>query len=108
MKIELLVNGESYEVDIEPQRTLANALRIDCRASQAPTWAASTECADLLYRAARGGGAVCSCLMFAVQCDGARIRTVEGLASADGEPHPLQRTFADEHGLQCGFCTQDS
>ena len=52
-----------------------------------------------------GGGVLCSCLMFAVQCDGARIRTVEGLASADGELHPLQRTFADEHGLQCGFCT---
>ena len=45
-----------------------------------------------------------SCLMFAVQCDGANIRTVEGLADGE-EPHPLQRAFMEHHALQCGFCT---
>ena len=50
------------------------------------------------------GRAVKSCLMLAVQADGARIRTIEGLAQ-DGELHPLQRAFRDKHGLQCGFCT---
>jgi carbon-monoxide dehydrogenase small subunit len=43
--------------------------------------------------------------MFAVQCDGREVRTVEGLAGPDGEPVPLQRAFAEEHALQCGFCT---
>lgn len=43
--------------------------------------------------------------MFAVQCDGSSVRTVEGLAGPDGEPHPLQRAFSAEHALQCGFCT---
>jgi carbon-monoxide dehydrogenase small subunit len=43
--------------------------------------------------------------MFAVQCDGSQVRTVEGLAGPDGVPHPLQEAFSAEHALQCGFCT---
>jgi carbon-monoxide dehydrogenase small subunit len=50
------------------------------------------------------GSAVRSCLMLAVQADGAEIRTVEGMAS-DGQLHPLQEAFMEAHGLQCGFCT---
>ena len=51
------------------------------------------------------GLAVRSCLMFAVQADGASITTVEGLAAPDGALHPVQQALRDEHGLQCGFCT---
>ena len=51
------------------------------------------------------GQAVRSCLMLAVQADGARITTVEGLAASDGALHPVQQALRDEHGLQCGFCT---
>ena len=105
MKIELLVNGESYKVNIEPRRTLADALRIDCSLTGTHLGCEHGVCGSCTVLLE--GEAVRSCLMFAVQCDGARIRTVEGLASADGELHPLQRTFADEHGLQCGFCPQD-
>jgi carbon-monoxide dehydrogenase small subunit len=51
------------------------------------------------------GEAVRSCLVFAVQADGAQVGTVEGLAAPDGTLHPLQEAFRDAHGLQCGFCT---
>jgi aerobic-type carbon monoxide dehydrogenase small subunit (CoxS/CutS family) len=51
------------------------------------------------------GASVRSCLLLAVQADGHEVTTVEGLAGADGEPHPAQRAFSEEHGLQCGFCT---
>ena len=51
------------------------------------------------------GAPVRSCLIFAVQADGAAVETVEGLASADGELHPIQQAFWERHGLQCGFCT---
>jgi carbon-monoxide dehydrogenase small subunit len=52
-----------------------------------------------------GGEAVRSCLMLAVQADGARVTTIEGIAGADGSLHPLQAAFHAHHGLQCGFCT---
>jgi carbon-monoxide dehydrogenase small subunit len=51
------------------------------------------------------GASVRSCIMYAVQADGAEIRTVEGLAPAGGPLHPLQQSFQEHHGLQCGFCT---
>src|SRR5207253_333415 len=51
------------------------------------------------------GAAVRSCLLFGVQADGAEITTIEGVAAADGELHPLQQAFHDTHGFQCGFCT---
>ena len=59
----------------------------------------------LALRLAQDGEPVRSCLMLAVQADGCSLTTVEGLAADDGELHPLQRAFADCHGLQCGFCT---
>ena len=51
------------------------------------------------------GKAVRSCLMLAVQADGASVTTVEGLAAPDGTLHPVQQALRDEHGVQCGFCT---
>ena len=51
------------------------------------------------------GKAVRSCLMLAVQANGAEVKTAEGLAAADGTLHPVQQAMRDEHGLQCGFCT---
>jgi carbon-monoxide dehydrogenase small subunit len=97
------VNGVAYELDVEPRRTLADALRDDCGltgthlACEHGVCGACTVLVD--------GDAVRSCLMLAVQCDGAAVRTVEGLAGPDGSLHPLQRAFSEEHALQCGFCT---
>jgi carbon-monoxide dehydrogenase small subunit len=102
MRITLTVNGEPRDLDVEPRRTLADALREDCGltgthlACEHGVCGACTVIVD--------GEAVRSCLMFAVQCDGAAVRTVEGLAD-DGTPHPLQDAFSAEHALQCGFCT---
>jgi aerobic carbon-monoxide dehydrogenase small subunit len=101
--IRFTVNGEARELDVEPRRTLADALRDDCGltgthlACEHGVCGACTVLVD--------GDAVRSCLLLAVQCDGATIRTVEGLAGPDGALHPLQRAFSEEHALQCGFCT---
>lgn len=103
MKIELLVNGKPYGIDVEPRRTLADALRIDCGLTGTHLGCEHGVCGSCTVLV--GGEAVRSCLMFAVQCDGREVRTVEGLAGPDGEQHPLQRAFAEEHALQCGFCT---
>jgi aerobic carbon-monoxide dehydrogenase small subunit len=103
MLTRFTVNGHPFEVDVEPRRTLADALRDDCGltgthlACEHGVCGACTVLVD--------GDAVRSCLMLAVQADGAAIRTVEGLAAPDGALHPLQRAFSEEHALQCGFCT---
>jgi aerobic carbon-monoxide dehydrogenase small subunit len=103
-KVDLIleVNGRAYQVRVEPRRTLADALREDC-------WLTGTHlgCEHGVCGACTvlvDGDPVRACLMFAVQAEGAAIRTVEGLANGE-ELHPLQQAFWDHHGLQCGFCT---
>jgi aerobic carbon-monoxide dehydrogenase small subunit len=100
--LALKVNGRSYEVRVEPRRTLADALREDCGLTGTHLGCEHGVCGACTVLV--DGDPVRSCLMFAVQAEGAAIRTVEGLA--DGEAlHPLQQAFWDRHGLQCGFCT---
>ena len=103
-KIDLVltVNGRSYEVRVEPRRTLADALREDCGLTGTHLGCEHGVCGACTVLV--DGEPVRSCLMFAVQAEGAAIRTVEGLANGD-ELHPLQQAFWDHHGLQCGFCT---
>ncbi|MEV7358031.1 (2Fe-2S)-binding protein [Kitasatospora sp. NPDC091276] len=103
MKITLTVNGEAYPLDVEPRRILADVLREDCRLTGTHLGCEHGICGACTVLV--DGEAVRSCLMFAVQCDGSSVRTVEGLAGPEGEPHPLQRAFSAEHALQCGFCT---
>jgi carbon-monoxide dehydrogenase small subunit len=100
--VTLTVNGEPHRVDVEPRTSLADLLRdhldltgtnLGCEHGVCGT------CTVLL-----DGTPVRSCLLLAVQCTGRAVRTVEGLADGD-TPHPLQRAFAAEHALQCGFCT---
>jgi aerobic carbon-monoxide dehydrogenase small subunit len=100
--IALEVNGRLHRLRVEPRRTLADVIRENC--GQTGTHLGCEHgicgaCTVLL-----DGEPVRSCLMFAVQADGRKIRTVEGLAQA-GKLHPLQRAFIEHHGLQCGFCT---
>jgi carbon-monoxide dehydrogenase small subunit len=100
--VTLNINGKDHAVRVEARRTLADAIREEC--GQTGTHLGCEHgvcgaCTTLL-----DGEPVRSCLMFAVQAAGRRIRTVEGLA--DGEKlHPLQRAFIEHHGLQCGYCT---
>jgi carbon-monoxide dehydrogenase small subunit len=98
----LTVNGQRYETRVEARRTLADALRDDCGLTGTHLGCEHGVCGACTVLV--DGQPVRSCLMFAVQAEGAAIRTVEGLANGD-ELHPLQQAFWDHHGLQCGFCT---
>jgi aerobic carbon-monoxide dehydrogenase small subunit len=103
MNVELTVNGERVRLDVEPRRTLADALREDCGLTGTHLGCEHGVCGACTVlvddEPAR------ACLMFAVQADGASVTTVEGLESPDGQLHPLQEAFVAHHGLQCGFCT---
>jgi carbon-monoxide dehydrogenase small subunit len=103
LRTTFTVNGRPYELDVEPRRTLADALREDCGLTGTHLGCEHGVCGACTVLV--DGEGVRSCLMFAVQCDGAAIRTVEGLAGEDGAEHPLQSAFSAEHALQCGFCT---
>jgi carbon-monoxide dehydrogenase small subunit len=100
--IVLSVNGRDYEVQVEPRRTLVDAIREDCGLTGTHIGCEHGVCGACTVLV--DGAPVRSCLMFAVQADGKAIRTVEGLAAGD-ELSVLQRAFMEHHGLQCGFCT---
>jgi aerobic carbon-monoxide dehydrogenase small subunit len=100
--IVLSVNGRDYEVQVEPRRTLVDAIREDCGLTGTHIGCEHGVCGACTVLV--DGAPVRSCLMFAVQADGKAIRTVEGLAVGD-ELSVLQRAFMEHHGLQCGFCT---
>jgi carbon-monoxide dehydrogenase small subunit len=101
-KLTLTVNGDRYETEVEPRRTLADAIRDDCGLTGTHLGCEHGVCGACTVLV--DGRPVRSCLMFAVQAEGAEIRTVEGLADGD-ELHPMQKAFWQHHGLQCGFCT---
>jgi aerobic carbon-monoxide dehydrogenase small subunit len=100
--LALAVNGRTYEIRVEPRRTLADALREVCGLTGTHLGCEHGVCGACTVLV--HGDPVRSCLMFAVQAEGTEIRTVEGLANGE-ELHPLQQAFWDHHGLQCGFCT---
>jgi carbon-monoxide dehydrogenase small subunit len=103
MHVELTVNGTTHPIDVEPRRTLADALREDLGFTGTHLGCEHGVCGACTVLV--DGEPVRACLMFAVQADGCEVSTVEGLADGDGTLHPLQRAFCDHHGLQCGFCT---
>jgi carbon-monoxide dehydrogenase small subunit len=102
MDIVLTVNGEDYPVRVEPRRTLADTLRDQCGLTGTNSGCEHGICGSCTVLV--DDHPVRSCLMFAVQAQGRKIRTVEGLAKGE-ELHPLQRAFIEHHALQCGFCT---
>jgi carbon-monoxide dehydrogenase small subunit len=101
MQVSFTVNGQPEQVDVEPRRTLADALRDDLDLTGTHLGCEQGVCGACTVLL--DGEPVRSCLMLAVQADGSSLTTVEGLAG--DELHPLQQAFADCHGLQCGFCT---
>ena len=101
MQVSFSVNGHREQLDVEPRRTLADALRDDLGLTGTHLGCEQGVCGACTVLL--DGEPVRSCLMLAVQADGSSLTTVEGLAGA--ELHPLQQAFADCHGLQCGFCT---
>ena len=100
--ITLTINGHDYPISVEPRRTLADAIREDCGQTGTHIGCEHGICGACTVIV--DNEPVRSCLMFAVQADGKKIRTVEGLAQGD-KLHPMQQAFMDHHGLQCGFCT---
>jgi carbon-monoxide dehydrogenase small subunit len=102
VEITLTINGRNYPIRVEPRRTLVDAIRDDCGQTGTHIGCEHGVCGSCTILV--DDEPMRSCLMFAVQAEGKKLRTVEGLA--DGEKlHPLQRAFIENHGLQCGFCT---
>ena len=100
--IALVVNGQRREGDVEPRRMLVQFLREDLELTGTHVGCDTSQCGACTIL--MNGAAVKSCTVLAVQADGATLDTIEGLAK-DGELHPIQKGFWEEHGLQCGFCT---
>ncbi|MYZ48514.1 (2Fe-2S)-binding protein [Propylenella binzhouense] len=101
--IALTVNGRPVNGTADVRTTLADFLRHSLRLTGTHLGCEHGVCGACTVLV--DGASVRSCLMLAVQAEGAHVRTIEGLAGPDGELHPLQTAFRDKHGLQCGFCT---
>jgi carbon-monoxide dehydrogenase small subunit len=102
MKIRVKVNGQLYESDVEPRTLLVYYLRDQLKLTGTHVGCDTTSCGACTVLL--DGKAVKSCTVLAVQADGREVLTVEGLEK-DGEMHPLQKAFWEEHALQCGYCT---
>ena len=102
MRVSMTVNGMSCEHDVEPRMLLVAYLRDVVGLTGTKIGCDTTSCGACTVLL--GGESVKSCTMFAVQAEGADITTIEGLA-INGEFHPMQQAFHEEHGLQCGYCT---
>jgi carbon-monoxide dehydrogenase small subunit len=100
--IRLTVNGEPYDLDVRPNRLLLDTLREDLGLTGSKEGCSIGVCGACTVLV--DGKMVSSCLMLAVQVDGAEVTTIEGLAK-DGELDPLQRAFIEYGGFQCGICT---
>ena len=101
-EVALTVNGHAYSASVEPRTTLVDLLRGELGLTGTHVGCEHGVCGACTILV--NGQAVRSCIMLAVQADGAELMTVEGL-SADGQLHPIQQAFIDQRGLQCGFCT---
>lgn len=102
LSVEVTINGRAYSGICEPRRTLADFIRKDCGLTGTHLGCEHGVCGACTV--ILNGRTVRSCLLFAVQANGAEITTVEGLAT-NGDLSPLQEAFWENHGLQCGFCT---
>jgi len=97
------VNGETYEREVPARRLLVHFLRDDLDLTGTHIGCDTGNCGACTVHL--DGTAVKSCMILAVQADGARVATVEGLGDGSDELTPLQQAFADRHALQCGYCT---
>jgi aerobic carbon-monoxide dehydrogenase small subunit len=103
MQVSITVNGEQRTDDVEPRLLLAHYLREVCGLRATNIGCDTTSCGACTVVV--DGLSVKSCTVLAVQAEGARVTTLEGLSEPDGDLHPVQAAFREEHGLQCGFCT---
>jgi len=102
MDLAITVNGKRRKAQVEPRTLLVHFLRENLNLTGTHIGCDTTQCGACTILI--DGQAVKSCTVFAVQADGCEVTTIEGLAT-NGELHPMQKGFWEEHGLQCGFCT---
>lgn len=102
MKISMTVNGETRQNDVEPRTLLVQYIREHLGLTGTNIGCDTSSCGACTVHV--NGESVKSCTMLAVQADGATVTTIEGLAQGD-QLHPMQQSFMENHGLQCGYCT---
>ena len=102
MEVSMTVNGTTYTNDVEPPTLLVHYLRENLRLTGTHVGCDTSSCGACTIIV--NGETVKSCTLLAVQCEGAEIKTIEGMAT-NGQLHPIQESFREKHGLQCGFCT---
>jgi aerobic carbon-monoxide dehydrogenase small subunit len=100
-KVSMTIDGVRYEDEVEPRMLLVHYLREVAGRTGTPVGCDTSNCGACTVLL--NGLSAKSCAVLAVQADGAEITTIQGMAN--GEWHPLQRTFHEEHALQCGYCT---
>ena len=103
MKISMTVNGVAVSHDVEPRTLLVQYLRDNLGLTGTHVGCDTSSCGVCTLIV--NSEAVKSCSLLAVQCEGAEVMTIEGLAASDGTLHPIQEGFREKHGLQCGYCT---
>ena len=102
-KVEMTVNGKQVSRDEEGQTLLVSKLREDLRLTGTHVGCDTSQCGACVVHV--NGKSVKACTMFAIEADGADIKTIEGMAGSDGSLSVIQSAFQEHHGLQCGFCT---
>lgn len=103
MFVSMTVNGRPVSAEVEPRTLLVQFLRDQLQLTGTHVGCDTVQCGACVVHVE--GLPIKSCAALAVQCDGASVTTIEGLASPDGRLHPMQKAFQTHHGLQCGFCT---
>ena len=102
LTVSMTVNGQSVSGEIEERTLLVQFLREHLKLTGTHVGCDTSQCGACVIHV--DGVSIKSCTMLAIQAEGSEVVTIEGLAS-DGELHPMQQAFKDNHGLQCGFCT---
>jgi carbon-monoxide dehydrogenase small subunit len=102
MKVSITVNGTTHESDVEPRTLLVQYVRENLGLTGTNIGCDTSSCGACSLHL--NGESVKSCTILAVQADGGTVTTIEGLAQ-NGEMHPMQKAFMENHGLQCGYCT---
>lgn len=101
--VSMTVNGKAVSGDVDPRTLLVEFLREHLRLTGTHVGCDTSQCGCCVVHI--NNIAVKSCTTLALQCEGANVLTIEGLAAPDGPLHPMQAAFREHHGLQCGFCT---
>ena len=101
--VSMTVNGKAVTADVDVRTLLVQFLRENLRLSGTHVGCDTSQCGACVVHI--DGIAVKSCTTLALQCEGAKVTTIEGLADPNGPLHPMQEAFREHHGLQCGFCT---